>query len=91
MPWATWCCRAPLANDVNFPWLILVPRLPALVEINDLESNDDCQLMREIDVTARALSSATACDKLNIAALRNQFVRLHVHAIASRKSNAACP
>jgi diadenosine tetraphosphate (Ap4A) HIT family hydrolase len=83
--------RAPLANDANFPWLILVPRLPALVEIIDPESNDERQLMREIDGTPRALMSATACDKLNIAALGYQVVQLHVHVIASRKSNAAAP
>jgi len=83
--------RALLANDANFPWLILVPRLPALVEIIDLEPNDQHQLMREIDATARALRSATACDKLNIAALGNQVVQLHVHLIARRKSDAAWP
>jgi diadenosine tetraphosphate (Ap4A) HIT family hydrolase len=47
--------------------------------------------MREIDATARALRSLAACDKLNIAALGNQVVQLHVHVIASRKSNAAWP
>ena len=83
--------RALLANDANFPWLILVPRLPALVEIIDLEPNDQHQLMREIDATARALRSTTACDKLNIAALGNQVVQLHVHVIARRKSDAAWP
>jgi diadenosine tetraphosphate (Ap4A) HIT family hydrolase len=69
----------------------VVPRLPALVKIIDSESNSECQLMREIDATARALRSLAACDKLNIAALGNQVVQLHVHVIASRKSNAAWP
>src|ERR1019366_3374159 len=29
--------RVLLANDANFPWLILVPRRPGLVELIDLE------------------------------------------------------
>ena len=83
--------RVLLANDANFPWLILVPRLPALVEIIDLAPNAQIQLLGEIDAAARALKSATACDKLNIAALGNQVAQLHVHVIARRKSDAAWP
>jgi diadenosine tetraphosphate (Ap4A) HIT family hydrolase len=83
--------RVLLANDANFPWLILVPRLPALVEIIDLEPNAQAQLFGEIDAAARALKNMTACDKLNIAALGNQVAQLHVHVIARRKSDAAWP
>jgi diadenosine tetraphosphate (Ap4A) HIT family hydrolase len=83
--------RALLANDANYPWLILVPRLPALVEIIDLEPNNQRKLMREIEAAARALKSAGPCDKLNIAALGNQVAQLHVHVIARRKSDAAWP
>jgi diadenosine tetraphosphate (Ap4A) HIT family hydrolase len=68
-----------------------VPGLPALVGIIDLESNDESQLMCEIDATARALRSATACDKLKIAALGNQVVQLHMHVIASRKATPPGP
>ena len=50
--------HALLANDANYPWLILVPRLPALVENIDLEPNNQRKLMREIDAAARALKSA---------------------------------
>jgi hypothetical protein len=46
--------RAPLANDANFSWLILVPRLSALVEIIDPDSNDECQLMRDWHHSSRA-------------------------------------
>jgi diadenosine tetraphosphate (Ap4A) HIT family hydrolase len=83
--------RVLLANDVNYPWLILVPRLPALVELIDLEPSAQVQLLGEIDAAARALKSATQCDKLNIAALGNQVAQLHVHVIARRKSDAAWP
>jgi diadenosine tetraphosphate (Ap4A) HIT family hydrolase len=83
--------RMLLANDANYPWLILVPRLPALTELIDLEQSAQVQLLGEIDAAARALKTATACDKLNIAALGNQVAQLHVHVVARRKSDAAWP
>ena len=83
--------RALLTNDANYPWLILVPRLPGLVELIDLEENAQVQLLGEIAATARALKNMTQCDKLNIAALGNQVPQLHVHVIARRHGDAAWP
>ena len=74
-----------LANDANYPWLILVPRRPALIEIIDLDENEQVQLLAEIAAAARALKDVTACDKLNIAALGNMVAQLHVHVIARRQ------
>ena len=83
--------RVLLANDANYPWLILVPRLPGLVELIDLEENAQVQLLGEIAATARALKNITRCEKLNIAALGNQVPQLHVHVIARRHTDAAWP
>ena len=83
--------RVLLAKDANYPWLILVPRLPALVELIDLEENAQVQLLGEIAAAARALKNITRCDKLNVAALGNQVPQLHVHVIARRHSDAAWP
>jgi diadenosine tetraphosphate (Ap4A) HIT family hydrolase len=83
--------RVLLANDANYPWLILVPRRPGRVEVIDLEPDEQVQLVREVDAAARALKAATKCDKLNIAALGNQVPQLHVHVIARRKTDAAWP
>ena len=83
--------RVLLANDANFPWLILVPRLPGLTELIDLEENAQIQLLNEIAIAARTLKTVTACDKLNIAALGNQVPQLHVHVIARHRTDAAWP
>ena len=83
--------RVLLANDANFPWLILVPRRPNLVELIDLPDAAQVQLLGEIAAAARALKSITECDKLNIAALGNQVAQLHVHVIARRHGDAAWP
>ena len=83
--------RVLLANDANYPWLILVPRRPNLVELIDLDETAQVQLQGEVAATARALKAITECDKLNIAALGNQVAQLHVHVIARRHSDAAWP
>ena len=83
--------RVLLANDANYPWLILVPRKPALSELIDLEENAQVQLMGEIAAAARVLQRITECEKLNVAALGNQVPQLHVHIIGRRHSDAAWP
>ena len=83
--------RVLLANDANYPWLILVPRRPGLIELIDLDANEQVKLLGEIDAAARTLKRITECDKLNIAALGNAVPQLHVHVIARRHSDAAWP
>jgi diadenosine tetraphosphate (Ap4A) HIT family hydrolase len=83
--------RVLLANDANYPWLILVPRWPDLVELIDLPENEQVQLLGEIATAARALKAITECDKLNIATLGNQVSQLHVHVIGRRHNDAAWP
>ncbi|MCW5690308.1 MAG: HIT domain-containing protein [Pseudolabrys sp.] len=84
-------CRVLLSNDANYPWLILVPRRPDIVELLDLTAADRATLSAEIDASARALKAAVPCDKLNVAALGNMVPQLHVHVIARRRSDAAWP
>jgi diadenosine tetraphosphate (Ap4A) HIT family hydrolase len=83
--------RVLLAKDANYPWLILVPRRPALTEIIDLEESEQGQLLGEIAAAAHALKSITACDKLNIAAIGNMVAQLHIHVVARRRDDIAWP
>jgi diadenosine tetraphosphate (Ap4A) HIT family hydrolase len=83
--------RVLVIKDANYPWLLLVPRRPDVVEIIDLDEVAQAQLMAEITRVARAVKDITQCDKLNIAALGNLVPQLHVHIIARRSSDAAWP
>ena len=83
--------RVLLVNDANYPWLILVPRLPGISELIDLSDNAQAQLLGEIAAAARALKSITECEKLNIATLGNVVAQLHVHVIGRRHNDAAWP
>ena len=83
--------RVLIINDANYPWLLLVPRRPNIVELIDLDDVEQAQLTTEVTRAARALREVTNCDKLNIAALGNVVPQLHVHVIARFRSDAAWP
>jgi diadenosine tetraphosphate (Ap4A) HIT family hydrolase len=81
--------RVLINKDANYPWLILVPRRPLLVEIIDLDEEGQIMLTGEIVRVGRALKTVTTCEKLNIAALGNTVRQLHVHVIARFSDDAA--
>jgi diadenosine tetraphosphate (Ap4A) HIT family hydrolase len=83
--------RVLVINDANYPWLLLVPRRPDIVEVIDLDEVEQAQLMTEVTRVARALRDVTACHKLNIAALGNAVPQLHVHIIARFRHDPAWP
>jgi diadenosine tetraphosphate (Ap4A) HIT family hydrolase len=78
-------------NDANYPWVILVPRRAAAVEIIDLDATDRAGLMSEIARVSAVLRQLTVCDKLNVAAIGNVVPQLHVHVVARRTGDAAWP
>ena len=84
-------CRALLINYANYPWLLLVPRRDATVEITDLDYIEQQQLMTEVSHAASTLKALTGCDKINVAALGNVVSQLHVHVIARSRRDAAWP
>lgn len=84
-------CRVLLMGNRLFPWLILVPRRPAAVEVHKLATDDRALLMEEVARAARVLEQAMAPDKINIGALGNMVPQLHVHVVARRRDDPAWP
>ncbi|MEX2453939.1 MAG: HIT family protein [Rhodospirillaceae bacterium] len=83
--------RVLLMRDARYPWLILVPARPALVEIGDLPRDDRIRLMDEIDLAAGALARLYSPTKLNIAAIGNMVRQLHVHIVGRTEGDPAWP
>ena len=89
-------CHVRLQNDARWPWLILIPRLPGLKEIEDLSAEDRARLIEESVLaggTVRTLGAARgfAVDKLNLGALGNVTPQLHLHLVGRRAGDAAWP
>lgn len=84
-------CDLRLMNDQRWPWLILVPRRPDLVELSDLTPLDQTMLTFESNLVAKALKSVTGCEKINTGALGNIVRQLHIHIIARNSGDAGWP
>lgn len=89
-------CEVRLQDDSRWPWLILVPRLPGLREIEDLRPKDRANLMDEVICAGKGVRAlgerlGLPVEKLNIGALGNLTPQLHVHVIGRRSDDPAWP
>jgi diadenosine tetraphosphate (Ap4A) HIT family hydrolase len=84
-------CRVLLQDERNYPWLLLVPRRPSLTKIMDLSSEDQLQLIQELDVAQKILWEQFNPTQLNVAAIGNKTPQLHLHVIARRSDDPAWP
>ena len=85
-----------LMDDVRFPWLVLIPRVPGATEIDDLDPAQRAVLIEEIALAGamvRALGQALdqPINKLNTAALGNVTAQLHVHIVGRRRDDPLWP
>ena len=78
-------------NDATYPWLMLVPLRPGIVEIGDLAPDQRVRLIQEIADASAILRAITNCHRINVAALGNVVPLLHVHVIARFTSDPAWP
>tara|TARA_R110002094_G_scaffold135086_2_gene127025 strand:+ start:340 stop:747 length:408 start_codon:yes stop_codon:yes gene_type:complete len=84
-------CRLLLMNDARYPWIILVPEKPDLVEITDLGEEDYLSLMKEVRRATKVMKQLFQVDKMNVAMLGNMVPQLHVHIIGRYKDDPAWP
>ncbi|PKH06872.1 HIT domain-containing protein [Moritella sp. Urea-trap-13] len=84
-------CQVLLANDGNFPWLILVPKVNGITEFHDLTDEQQLQFLSESNAISKLLKDGLSADKINIAALGNMVPQLHIHHVARFKEDACWP
>lgn len=82
-------CR--LMNDMQFPWLILVPRVPGITELYELSQADQEQFLRESSWLSSQLARVFRADKMNVAALGNMVPQLHFHHLVRYQNDVAWP
>ncbi|WP_372780935.1 HIT domain-containing protein [Phenylobacterium sp.] len=85
-----------LQGDARFPWIVLIPRIAAARELEDLQAGERDVLIEEVlraGAAVRAVAEALGrpASKLNVAQLGNVTPQLHVHVIARRPDDAAWP
>ncbi len=75
-------CRVLLKNNAEYPWLILVPRINGVQEVDDLPKESRYKLIDEIIKLSSIIRIYFKPDKLNVAYLGNIVPQLHVHVVA---------
>jgi diadenosine tetraphosphate (Ap4A) HIT family hydrolase len=84
-------CSVRLINDINYPWLILVPQVAGISDIIDLSDAQQQILWQESALVSRVLKHLFTPDKLNVAALGNMVSQLHLHHIVRYKDDISWP
>lgn len=89
-------CHARLQLDARYPWVVLIPRVGAARELEDLSVAARARLMEETVLACAAVRavgevSGLAVDKLNVGALGNVTPQLHVHVLGRRVGDPAWP
>lgn len=84
-------CQVRLKNDRRFPWVVLIPRRPHLIEVFDLTAEDQLQLWSEVILCAQHIHKTFDAYKMNIEILGNKVRQLHIHIIARYVTDAAWP
>ena len=80
-----------LMDDTRFPWLLLVPRVPAACEWIDLDGGQQRLLLAEINQLSQLLRTEAGVEKINIGALGNVVRQLHVHVVGRHAGDPAWP
>ena len=89
-------CAARLQDDARYPWIVLIPRRAALVELEELSEEDQALLMAEVILAGRAVRALGEAmrrpvAKLNVGALGNVTPQLHVHVVGRRADDFGWP
>lgn len=87
----TLLCEARLMNDRTWPWVILVPAVPGIREIYQLEEADQQRLLTESSALSKDMMTLFGGDKMNVAALGNMVPQLHLHHIVRFEGDPAWP
>ncbi|MEX2474858.1 HIT domain-containing protein [Marinobacter sp.] len=84
-------CQVRLMNDRTWPWVILVPAVPGIREIYQLDVSDQQRLLAESSALSKDMMALFGGDKMNVAALGNMVPQLHLHHIVRFEGDPAWP
>ena len=80
-----------LMNAKEFFWMVLIPNIPNLVELSDLNIIERNYLMNFAVDLGNFIKSSEKYDKVNIGMLGNVVSQLHLHVVLRNKQDAAWP
>lgn len=84
-------CHLRWMRDARYPWALLVPARPGVVELFELSPEDRRALIEESALVARVLGRLVSAHKTNVATIGNVVSQLHVHVVARFRDDDAWP
>ena len=85
-------CRVLLKDQAHFPWILLVPEVPAEVtELHHLTAEQYSQVCESIRVFSAGMAQWPGVVKVNVAAIGNQVPQLHIHIVGRHSGDVAWP
>lgn len=83
------CCV--VVEDVELPWVILIPKRHNVFQVNHLTESDQILLTKEIGFVSNIMEELFECDQLNIASIGNKTRQLHIHIICRTERDSWWP
>lgn len=78
-------------NCSDIPWFVLIPQVPNMRDMTDLSTEQQHQLLEEINSVGLFLKKELGASKLNVASLGNVVSQLHLHVIGRFENDAHWP
>ena len=80
-----------LVNDKRYIWLLIIPAIPNITELDDLEPKTQTALFQIASQLSSSMKSHLQADKMNIATIGNIVSQFHLHIVARKQTDATWP
>ena len=80
-----------LVNDKRYIWLLIIPAISNIIELDDLEPKKQTALFRIASQLSSSVKSHLDADKMNIATIGNIVSQFHLHIVARKQTDATWP
>ena len=80
-----------LVNDKRYIWLLIIPTMANITELDDLEPEAQTALFQLASQLSSSIKSHFNADKMNIATIGNIVSQFHLHIVARKQTDAAWP
>lgn len=80
-----------LMNDSRWPWLVLVPVLHDVADVDDVPRGNFLALGSYLHEASAALKRMNVCESTNVASIGNMVSQMHWHVIGRRQGDANWP
>ena len=80
-----------LVNDKRYIWLLIIPEISDITELDDLDPKTQTALFQIASQLSSSVKSYFQADKMNIATICNIVSQFHLHIVARKQTDATWP